>query len=702
MKPLPAMAQGMQSHWLVLWRRQHWRALALVWLIVCALMAIAWWHNLEQVHETRERELKATQRDLANLTRVAQEHADRTLHSADQVLRFVQARYIELGKDLDLIGLTQRGTIDAENFPQVGVIDPNGIYLLANMPIQSRIDLSDREHFRVHVPVGDRGLFVSKPVLGRASGKWSIQLTRRISLPGGNFGGVAVLSLDPGYFTRFYGDLRLGEHGVATLVGLDGIARARRAGTRNDFGTDLRKSAVLPMLIEGSASGFYTSRSPVDNVERLLHYRRLDRYPLAVVVGLSLDEVLTNYRITRDALFLQAGLVSALLIAMGGLLTRHLMRMRRDLEERHAAQMQLQERNEHINAIFALSPDGFIGFDHQGRLTFVNPAFRQMTSAEDQALEGLDAASFDAWLAARCEPAGPWNAQAALAARDPGQRTKIVVAAGHRVLQVGARHSDVASASRILYFRDVTHETEVDQIKSEFLSTAAHELRTPMASVYGFAEVLLSQQVSAEDRKEYTGIIFEQAGNMARILDELLDLARMEARRGKDFTLTGFDLKVLTQDIIRSYRQPSGRKPPALISPEGDMPIQADGDKLRQAVLNVLSNAYKYSPGGGPVTVTLMYLWDTGKRRARISVQDQGIGMAPEVCARVFERFYRVDTSGRLPGTGLGMSIVKEIFDLHGGSVHVVSTMGIGTTIHLDLPLAEGPAPAAIAKPPAP
>jgi len=116
----------------------------------------------------------------------------------------------------------------------------------------------------------------------------------------------------------------------------------------------------------------------------------------------------------------------------------------------------------------------------------------------------------------------------------------------------------------------------------------------------------------------------------------------------------------------------------------------------------VLSNAYKYSPGGGPVTVTLMYLWDTGKRRARISVQDQGIGMAPEVCARVFERFYRVDTSGRLPGTGLGMSIVKEIFDLHGGSVHVVSTMGIGTTIHLDLPLAEGPAPAAIAKPPAP
>jgi signal transduction histidine kinase len=123
-----------------------------------------------------------------------------------------------------------------------------------------------------------------------------------------------------------------------------------------------------------------------------------------------------------------------------------------------------------------------------------------------------------------------------------------------------------------------------------------------------------------------------------------------------------------------------------LIAPDGNMPIEADSDKLRQALLNVLSNAYKYSPGGGPVTVTLLYQRDAAACKARISVQDRGLGMAPDACARIFERFYRVDGSGHLPGTGLGMSIVKEIVELHGGAVHVVSALGIGTTVHLDLP----------------
>jgi signal transduction histidine kinase len=654
-------------------RQQHQRALMLVWLTACTLLAVVWWHNLGQIRDSREREINATQRDLGNLTRVAQEHADRTIHSADQVLRFVQARYVEQGRRLDLTSLTHQGTIDAENFPQVGVIDPQGIYLLANLPIHSRIDLSDREHFRVHVPPGDRGLFVSKPVLGRASGKWSIQLTRRISLPGGEFGGVAVLSLDPGYFTRFYSDLRLGEHGVATLIGMDGIARARRSGSRHDFGTDLSRSGVMPLLAAGRTSGFYTSRSPVDNVERLLHFRRLERFPLVVVVGLSLEEVLGNHRITRDALLMQSGLVSLLVVALGGVLTRHLVRMRRDLEARDLAQLQLQERNEQINAIFALSPDGFVGFDSDGRLSFVNPAFRQMTGAEEQQFDGISMQAFDA--------------RAAMVLQGPGRHAKIIVTPGRRVLQVGARQSDLASVSRILYFRDVTHETEVDQIKSEFLSTAAHELRTPMASIYGFAEVLLTQPASDDERREFTGIIFEQAGNMARILDELLDLARMEARRGKDFRLAALDLKAQTQDIIRSYRQPPGRMPPTLVAPDGPMPIEADADKLRQALLNVLSNAYKYSPDGGSVTLTLSHDRTGAVPQVCIDVQDQGIGMAPEACARIFERFFRADTSGLLPGTGLGMSIVKEIFDLHGGAVTVDSAVGRGTTVHMRLPV---------------
>ena len=657
-----------------------------IWVVAMVVLAIAWLQNLRQIQDSREREMESARKDLANLTRVSQEHADRTFHSADQVLRFVRSGYVQLGNRLDLGSMVEGGTIDASNFPQIGVIDPQGIYVLSNIPIPRQIDLSDREHFRVHLPAEDRGLFVSKPVLGRASGKWSIQLTRRITRGDGSLGGVAVLSVDPSYFTRFYGDLALGSQGVATLVGLDGVGRARRAGAKEEFGSDLSTSPLFQLIGDKQAAGFYESRSPVDGVLRLLHFRRLGQFPLVVVVGLSVDEVLANYRRTRDILLFQTAMVSVLVLALAAALARYVGRMSRELDERQRAQLLLQERNQQINAIFALSPDGFVAFDDHARVAHVNPAFRTLTGAERMELAGMPRAHFDAWLASRCQPGARWDSSAAQLALEAASRAKIVISAGRRVLQVGAREGEAPQASIILYFRDVTHETEVDQIKSEFLSTAAHELRTPMASVYGFAEVLLAQDTTDDERREYAQIIFDQAGNMARILDELLDLARMEARRGKDFKRVDLDLRRLVRDVIRAYRQPPGRDPPELVAPATPLPCCADPDKLRQALLNVLSNAYKYSPAGGPVSVELGHVGEPGSGRVCITVEDCGIGMNDEQQSRIFERFYRADRSGSLPGTGLGMSIVKEIFDLHGGTVTVVSVPAAGTTVVLCLP----------------
>ncbi|CAD5373357.1 Sensor histidine kinase [Rubrivivax sp. A210] len=669
----------------------HRRTVVFIWLVALALLALNWRHSIDQIAQARSRELQAAERDLANLTRVGQEHADRTLHSADQVLRFVQARYIEMGRRLDLIKLTEQGIIDAENFPQVGVIDPQGIYILANRPVTGTLDLSDREHFRVHLDPKMTGLFVSKPVLGRATGKWSIQLTRRITMPDGSFGGVAVLSVDPGYFTRFYADLSLGEHGVATLIGLDGIARARHTGGQESFGADLTKSPIHGQLSQGSKQGTYVSRSPLDQIERMFHYRRLARLPLAVAVGLDVQEVLANYRTARDTLLVQASAVSLLVVALAWAMTRYLVRLRRELQARMAVQQQVEERTEQINAIFSLSPDGFVGFDDRGRIKYVNPAFVQMTGDTGQVLEGMDEKGFSQWLSRLCESGARYSHLAPATADSP--RRSIVISQGRRVLLVGERAGNGGAVSRILYFRDVTHETEVDQIKSEFLSTAAHELRTPMASIYGFAEVLLTQELDDAERREFTAIIFEQSGAMARILDELLDLARMEARRGKDFRRTPQDLEQLAQDVIRSYKQPAGREKPELLAPPGPMPVFVDGGKLRQALLNVLSNAYKYSPAGGPVKVELRQRQAEGVPQVGVVVRDCGIGMTPEQKARVFERFYRADKSGRLPGTGLGMSIVKEIFELHQGVVEVESVFGQGTEVRMWLHAEEAHAP---------
>ncbi|MFM2065927.1 MAG: hypothetical protein RLZZ584_836 [Pseudomonadota bacterium] len=681
---------------------QGYRAVQLtLWITAAMLVLLTWLHIAQLVNDSRARELAAATRDLANITRVTEEHAERTLQGADQVIRFVQERFLVEGKRLDLVALTERGVIDAQNFNQVGVIDARGIYLLSNQPGFTRMDLSDREHFRVHLS-GDTGtLFVSRPVVGRATGKWSIQLTRRITRADGSFAGVVVVSMDPAYFGGFYSDLNLGAQGIAALYGMDGTARARRVGARVEFGADARASRMYPRIAAGQLHGSYMDASVVDQVERILHYRKLPHYPL-VVAGQAVGDVLANHRRTRDALLLQGGLVSALILALAAALTRHLRQIRRDVAARQTAQQQLRDRTEQLDAIFEMSPDGFVGFDRQGLLKYVNPAFLRMTHASAASLLGLTDAAFTRWLDSICLPGAglpglgalkqPSGAVAVAARRD----CITIVGHGNRILQVGLRESEASSIARILYFRDVTHETEVDQIKSEFLSTAAHELRTPMASILGFSEVLLGDGIGSADQQEFLGVIHEQSRNMARILDELLDLARMEARRGKDFKLAALNLNQLVEDVVKACKVPAGRALPEVDLPCEPLQLVADIGKLRQALLNVLSNAYKYSPAGGAVQVQVERVPAMADRPAcaAMCITDHGIGMTADQVHHVCERFYRADKSGKLPGTGLGMSIVKEIIELHGGTLEITSAVGRGSCISLYVPL-EAPGAAA-------
>jgi signal transduction histidine kinase len=668
------------------------RSLLVIWFAASVLIFLAWWQVFVLVNESRVRELTSAERDLANITRVSQEHASRTLRSADQVIRFVQSRYLEVGSHLDLKDLTDKGVIDAEIFNQVGVIDPRGILILSNRQTRGLLDLSDREHFKVHVAADTGELFVSKPVFGRTNGNLSIQLTRRITRANGEFAGVVVVSMDPGYFTRFYGDIKLGSKGLAALYGLDGVARARRVGDKADFGVSAPSSPMFARIANGEEFGAYTNRSPIDGVERLYYYRKVPQYPLVVGAGLDTKELMDNHRSDRDALWLEASVVTTLILALAAALSRYLLQIRQAIAERQFALIQTQDRTEQLNAIFMLSPDGFVAFNRQRRVKYVNPAFLQMMVPEAVQLDGLDEAEFSAWLAQYCEPSTPFAGVAALrskvnAGKSDAQDVIEINRSGKRVLQVGLRCSESSTVSQILYFRDVTHETEVDQMKSEFLSTAAHELRTPMASVFGFSEVLLSQEYDATTQHEFLTIIYQQSKLMADILDELLDLARIEARRGKDFRYTRICLQELAADVVKAFKLPPDRELPELVTPTQPLYVMADAGKLRQAILNVLSNAYKYSPAGGTVVVEVDPTGLAGSpAMVCIHITDQGIGMTPAQLSRVCERFYRADSSGNIPGTGLGMSIVKEIIELHGGQVRVLSIVGQGTQVSLCLP----------------
>jgi len=350
----------------------------------------------------------------------------------------------------------------------------------------------------------------------------------------------------------------------------------------------------------------------------------------------------------------------------------------------------LEERNRELDTILNLSPDGFLAFDGAGRVKYASPACVRLLGREMGDLIGLDAEGLGRLLGPRCEPrAGKklalWleDQLAPATAAVPDSRL-IELDAPRLSLEARARRNESESVPVILYFHDITERTEVDRVKSEFLSTAAHELRTPMASIYGYAELLLHGEGYDEaTRREMLEIILNQAKLSSDLVNELLDLARIEARRGKDFNFDPLDLTDLVREAVLADPESLQWKWPVRVNlPERPARVLADAGKLRQALSNVLSNAYKYSPAGGEVAIGFI----EAPGEVGIVVSDQGLGMTPEQTTRVCERFYRANPSSAIPGTGLGMSIVQEIVTLHRGRLDIRSAPGAGTTVTLWLP----------------
>ena len=348
---------------------------------------------------------------------------------------------------------------------------------------------------------------------------------------------------------------------------------------------------------------------------------------------------------------------------------------------------QSQRRLGWLTAVSGLSPDAILVFvrgdDGLHRLVFTNPAFSDWFGLRPDDLLGLTEDAVAEWLDALDQG----HDHSTLL---PDGETLVVLAGPpQRVLRRGLRQDD---RQRVYYYRDVTRETEVERLKNEFVTTAAHELRTPLASVYGFTELLLDERVDSARRQRTLGIIYRQAGVLNHLVEELLDLARIDSRQGRDFSINRHDLRQLAALAIETVLRPG--QPSRVRALLGDEPawVAVDGTKTQQAVVNLLSNALKFSAEPSPVLLRLSLTDHEGRAGVALQVQDQGIGMTPEQCSQAFERFYRADPSGHVLGAGLGLAIVREVMALQHGIVSLDSHPGEGTTATLWLPLDSAPA----------
>jgi signal transduction histidine kinase/HPt (histidine-containing phosphotransfer) domain-containing protein/ActR/RegA family two-component response regulator len=266
---------------------------------------------------------RAARQTAENLTRALEEQVIRTIGAADQTLLYVRDFYAKDPQHFDISFWTHDTQFLAGIVTQVAIIDQNGKLVADNIPgARLGIDLSDREHFTVHAARQSDELYISKPLLGRISRKWTIQLTRRITMQDGSFGGVVVVSLDPQYISNVYRSIDIGKEGTVTLVGSDGIIRARRAIGPSLVGMSLTGAKVFEELLKSNA-GFYTTTSLTDNVERIFAYRKVNGLPLIITVGLARGEVFQVSEQNRQRHFAIAGLLTVWLFGATFLMGRY-------------------------------------------------------------------------------------------------------------------------------------------------------------------------------------------------------------------------------------------------------------------------------------------------------------------------------------------------------------------------------------------
>jgi len=232
---------------------------------------------------------------------------------------------------------------------------------------------------------------------------------------------------------------------------------------------------------------------------------------------------------------------------------------------------------------------------------------------------------------------------------------------------------------------DITKQRELQQMKTEVMALVTHELRTPLTAIQGMSEVLAQFDVESQRRREMNAAINDEAKRLAQMIDEYLDITALEAG-SRPLRKIPLRVEALVERILLLLEPlAASRGIPITCAFDRDLPVVlADSDLLARAVTNVIANAIKYSPSGKEVKVVVR-LEDV---EMLIEVKDNGYGISREDLKRIFEKFYRVPRAENAdqPGTGLGLALVKEIMESHGGQVHVESEMGAGSTFALRLP----------------
>lgn len=364
-----------------------------------------------------------------------------------------------------------------------------------------------------------------------------------------------------------------------------------------------------------------------------------------------------------------------------GLLAHSFNRMADDLAQ---SRQRLLDGKRHLDDIIRSVPDGLLVTDRQNRVSLMNPAVRRLLNQPAEALMGQPL-----WAVLRTlgqlvnEEAGNAQGVELEVATDESEKSRRLAITSTPLADDGDCQGET-----LILLRDITAERQIARMKTQFISTAAHELSTPLTSILGYANLLHDEgsygDFSDEQKRAFIAEVHENAEYLYELTNKLLDLDRMENGQAIPLNRETVDLAALLDKTVQRYRQLFPDRLIAIRERE-KLPATCLCDPLRigQVLGNLISNAIKYSPVDRPIHLLL----SDEAGGARIEVVDEGRGMSAEEQARAFDPFYRADDSNTAPrGTGLGLCIVKNIVQAHGGRVWIDSAPDRGSRVGFFLP----------------
>ena len=343
----------------------------------------------------------------------------------------------------------------------------------------------------------------------------------------------------------------------------------------------------------------------------------------------------------------------------------------------------LQREKEQLSSIITSMTDGVVAADLNGAITLANPPARRFIRAQLLAETG---ASSDMRL-----PNDLFQFETEVMRHRQSLQDELNWQGRVLIVTMVPLYEKNGTTLRgvVAVLRDITDERTMDKMRQDFIANVSHELRTPLAMMQGYSEALLDEfGDDPEQRQELTQIILDETHRMRRLVNDLLDLAQLESGQFQMNT-EEVDMSHLIRRIGRKFTTVSNERGVAiqLQVPEGESPliVQGDSDRLEQVFTNLVDNAFRHTPQGGQILLTLT----KEEGCAHVSVCDTGEGIPPEDLPFVFERFYKVDKARTRSkgGTGLGLAITRNIVNNHHGDIVVESEVGKGTTFNVLLPL---------------